>query len=141
MKSDSLHTEHLSPALAKMTALETLNLNDNKITDKGCEHLSPALAKMTNLVCLGLGKNQITDQGCEHLAPALAKMTNLIQLNLLVNQITDQGKTQMREAWKQAGKSGYRAGYGYLAGKSGCFLGGTRNSFISAEGEVSTIDI
>ena len=76
MKSDSLHTEHLSPALAKMTALETLNLSWNQITDKGCEHL----------------------------APALAKMTALEKLDLEDNKITDTGKNEMREAWKQAGK-------------------------------------
>ena len=110
MKSDSLHTEHLSPALAKMTALETLNLNDNKITDKGCEHLSPALTKMTALKELNLGRyfdwgdNQITDKGCEHLSPALAKMTALERLDLSNNQITDKRKMQMQEAWKEAGK-------------------------------------
>ena len=83
-----------------------LDLRYNQITDEGCEHLAPALAKMTALKELGLNSNQITDRGCEHLAPALATMTALKLLSLSSNQITDKGKQQMREAWKNAGKSG-----------------------------------
>ena len=104
--------------LKKNTALKELDLryngrfkiinslSKNKITDKGWEHLAPALAKMTALKTLYLNNNDITDKGCEHLAPALAKMTALEELGLVGNKITDKGKNKMREAWKQAGKSG-----------------------------------
>ena len=45
-------------------------------------------------------------KGCEILAPALAKMTSLETLDLGLNKIDAKGKEMMKEAWKNAGKSG-----------------------------------
>ena len=64
-------------ALAGLTSLTELRLNDNNITD-----ISP-LAGLTNLERLFLANNKITD------VSALAGLTNLIELSLRFNAIAD----------------------------------------------------
>jgi Ran GTPase-activating protein (RanGAP) involved in mRNA processing and transport len=61
---------------------------------------------MTSLEGLDLYGNKIDDEGCEHLAPAFAKMTSLEVLDLGNNKIDAKGKEMIKEAWKNAGKSG-----------------------------------
>ncbi|KAK2186113.1 hypothetical protein NP493_214g00022 [Ridgeia piscesae] len=59
--------EHLGKALGTVQfqnmKLLTLNLNGNKITDKGVQFFATALRTNRTLLCLGLASNQISDKG------------------------------------------------------------------------------
>lgn len=62
------------------TSIQTINLNDNKLTDEDMKIFST----MTNLKRLGIAKNEsITKIG------DISKLTNLIELNAINNQIKD----------------------------------------------------
>ena len=103
---DAKACEVLAPALAKMTALKRLDLNNNKIDAKACEVLAPALAKMTALENLSLHQNQIDAKACEVLAQVLPKMMALKALGLERNQLDAKAKEMMRDAWVNAGEVG-----------------------------------
>ena len=70
-------------ALATLTNLTSLNLNSNSIGVEGAR----ALATLTNLTSLDLYRNSIGDEG----ARALATLTNLTSLDLYNNSIGDEG--------------------------------------------------
>jgi Ran GTPase-activating protein (RanGAP) involved in mRNA processing and transport/GTPase SAR1 family protein len=88
----------LADALAGLTALNTLHLWGNQFSDAGIKSLSPALKQLTSLTTLDLWGNGITDAGVETLAPALAKLTALKTLDLWLNGIGDAGARALAPA-------------------------------------------
>jgi Ran GTPase-activating protein (RanGAP) involved in mRNA processing and transport len=71
--------------------LKILNLQDNAITDLGVEYLSDMLTKNTALISLSLDKNRISDVGVRLMACTLEKYNNTLEhLDLSANNgITD----------------------------------------------------
>jgi Ran GTPase-activating protein (RanGAP) involved in mRNA processing and transport len=114
---------HLAPSMAKMTALQSLDLSSNLIRTEDMMHLAPCLAKLSGLKQLLLSKNLICDDaakllahhiahmsaleslwldsnfirvgGITHLAPELAKMPALTCLDLADNLLANQGAMQL----------------------------------------------
>ncbi|WP_075883317.1 putative nucleotidyltransferase substrate binding domain-containing protein [Candidatus Protochlamydia sp. W-9] len=90
--------EAIAQALAFNTALRVLRLDNNLISDKGMEALARALAFNTDLRVLYLDSNQIGDKGMEALASALPANKALRELFLNTNQISDKGMEALARA-------------------------------------------
>ncbi|CAF22988.1 hypothetical protein [Candidatus Protochlamydia amoebophila] len=90
--------EVLAHSLASNTTLKSLDLDRNQISDKGAEAIAQALASNAALETLWLNGNQISDKGAEAIAQSLASNAALWKLSLNGNQISDQGM----EAFAQA---------------------------------------
>eukprot|EP00966_Prymnesium_polylepis_P262986 6074543-Prymnesium_polylepis.1 len=90
-------------ASGAMAKLEELNLNNNRIGDKGMKSFSIALASgaMVQLKVLYLAANKIGDEGMVSFSTALASgaMAQLTVLYLANNQIGNEGMTSFSAPW------------------------------------------
>jgi hypothetical protein len=124
--SDS-DVEPLAGALARCSALVSLNLRGNGFYDRGVKLLAEALAQLTALRHLNLGDSDvydnddvyigITDESAGMLAKLLelGRFPALAHLDLTKTGIKCQGRTRLREAWGLKGAQGYhRPGDGLL---------------------------
>eukprot|EP00831_Metopus_contortus_P077246 TRINITY_DN7200_c0_g2_i7.p1 TRINITY_DN7200_c0_g2~~TRINITY_DN7200_c0_g2_i7.p1 ORF type:complete len:154 (+),score=36.29 TRINITY_DN7200_c0_g2_i7:131-592(+) len=71
--------------------LTILNLNWNKIEDKGAEFIAAALKSNSTLTILNLSFNEIGNKGAEFIAAALKSNRTLTTLDLCENEIGDKG--------------------------------------------------
>ena len=92
----------LAEVLPLCTSATVLNLNWNKISDRGAKALAAAFAEgaMPKLEILVLSFNQIGDEGAKALAEAVGKgaLPKLEALRLSRNQIGDEGAVALAEA-------------------------------------------
>ncbi|CAF1118922.1 unnamed protein product [Adineta steineri] len=83
--------QHLADALKNNTTLITLNLNYNKIGDKGAQYLADSLRNNTTFTTLTLSYNQLGPIGAQYVADSLTNNTTLVQLDLGGNEIGEEG--------------------------------------------------
>ncbi len=88
----------LATAVGKSRTLQTLDLQQNQITDAGAKALAAAVEKSGTLQTLSLDNNQITDAGAIALATAVENSITLQTLHLYNNQITDAGAIALAAA-------------------------------------------
>lgn len=90
-------------SLSRLTRhLETLDLSNNNIPDKGTSHLATALSDPGAVVKeLSLEMNKIGDEGAEHFARALENNVRLKQLNFWGNRMGNAGTLALAQALNQ----------------------------------------
>lgn len=91
----------LGPALKNNTTVESLNLGNCDLGDKGCEYIAPSLKVNKSLRCLALPNNGILSVGAIALAGAIAVNTGLTELNLANNRIDDVGARALIDAMQK----------------------------------------
>ncbi len=89
----------LAEALHDNTILEGLYIFNNHVADKGVYSLAQVLSENKSaLQTLSIGWNEITDEGANYLAEMLKTNTTLIELWLPWNRISDQGVQLLAKA-------------------------------------------
>ncbi|XP_029914871.1 MHC class II transactivator isoform X2 [Myripristis murdjan] len=92
--------EQLAEALVSLPSLEVLSLSQNCIGDHGVQRLAPALKTLPSLHRLSLYSNAISDGGAESLAAVLSHMTSLTDLDVKFNKLTDVGAQSLGASLK-----------------------------------------
>ncbi|CAF3573348.1 unnamed protein product [Adineta steineri] len=90
--------QYLAGSLKNNTALTTLILSNNQITEKGAQHLADALKNNTTLTTVDLTFNQIGDKGAQHLADSLRNNATLTTLDVSNNEIGDMGAQHLADS-------------------------------------------
>eukprot|EP00292_Cryptomonas_paramecium_P004449 CAMPEP_0113721058 /NCGR_PEP_ID=MMETSP0038_2-20120614/36880_1 /TAXON_ID=2898 /ORGANISM="Cryptomonas paramecium" /LENGTH=657 /DNA_ID=CAMNT_0000649941 /DNA_START=524 /DNA_END=2494 /DNA_ORIENTATION=+ /assembly_acc=CAM_ASM_000170 len=85
----------LSKELFRLSQLQKLNLEGNRIRDAGAAALSKGLAKLSQLQHLSLGANHIGPIGAAELSKGLAGLSLLQHLDLASNCVGDVGATEL----------------------------------------------
>lgn len=80
--------------------LQTLNLNGNKIVDKGAKAIGTALNINSSLTVLYLNRNQIGDAGVKAVAHGLKNNSSLTKLAISRNRIRDEGASAVADTMK-----------------------------------------
>jgi Ran GTPase-activating protein (RanGAP) involved in mRNA processing and transport len=88
----------IASALPHLTQLTDLDLCRNNIRDTGAIAIAKSLPHLTQLTDLNLCNNKIGDIGAEAIAKALPKMTKLSLLNISSNKIGDIGAEAIAKA-------------------------------------------
>ncbi|XP_048847216.1 MHC class II transactivator isoform X2 [Brienomyrus brachyistius] len=94
--------EELAAVLSALSSLEMLNLSQNCIGDKGLEKLAPALPSLVSLHSLSLYSNFICDGGAESLAKVLPDIQSLTDLDVKDNRFTNVGAQSLSHGLKNA---------------------------------------
>ncbi|KAJ3320347.1 hypothetical protein HDV06_005378 [Boothiomyces sp. JEL0866] len=81
----------LAQILKTNTCLQVLNLNGNKIGDKGLEAIIDSIRGIKTIKQLNFGSNKLTDQSIIKLAEFLSTNTSVISLCLFQNKISNEG--------------------------------------------------
>ncbi|XP_034045846.1 MHC class II transactivator isoform X2 [Thalassophryne amazonica] len=92
--------EELAESFMLLRSLEILNLSQNCIGDKGVKTLTSALTTASRLHCLSLCSNVISDDGALSLAAVLPCMTSLTDLDVTFNRLTDVGAQHLGASLK-----------------------------------------
>jgi len=85
-------------SLPFLTALTTLNLNKNAITDEGAHDIGAVLPSLTALTKLHLANIHIGDAGIRDIAAALPSLKALTDLYLGGNRLSDTGNLYLFDA-------------------------------------------
>lgn len=85
----SVGAECFARQLMRCCGLTSLNLNDQRVRDRGAAYLFKSMIP-SRLRVLNLGRNELTDKCCVSLFEALSSNPNLEKLTLSNNVISDQ---------------------------------------------------
>ena len=77
------------------TKLERIGLMNNQIAESGCNALAKVMARCSALTSVNLQANQITDSACRKIMLALPK-SNVDHLELSLNPITERGEKMVQ---------------------------------------------
>ncbi|GAB5368558.1 hypothetical protein AAMO2058_001329700, partial [Amorphochlora amoebiformis] len=95
--------ERLAEVLSKpsLRALESLDLSDNVIGDRGVVRILTALKTHPSIKHLALGRNHVSDVSAAHLAGLIKKSPSLKSLDLTWNSFTNDGALILQKALEE----------------------------------------